>query len=57
MGTPNKKVNWLLKEKDSGSIDENGIYKAASVRGTYEVVAQLEENPEIKASAFVVVNE
>jgi hypothetical protein len=56
-GSPNKKVSWSLKDKDSGSIDSNGIYKAASVRGTYEIIAKLDEYPEITASAFVVVNE
>lgn len=56
-GTANKKVKWILKDKDGGSIDENGIYKAASVRGTYEIVACSEEDPEVCASAYVVVNE
>jgi hypothetical protein len=56
-GTANKKVKWILKDEDGGSIDQNGIYKAASVRGTYEIVAQSEEDPEVTASAYVVVNE
>jgi hypothetical protein len=56
-GTANKKVKWILKDEDGGSIDENGIYKAASVRGTYEIIARSEENPEVSVSAYVVVNE
>lgn len=56
-GAVNKRVKWIVKDDGGGTIDENGIYKAATVKGTYEIVAQSEENPEVTASAYVIVNE
>lgn len=56
-GTPNKKVSWSIVDDAGGSIDQNGIYKAASVKGTYEIKVTSQEDPNVMVSAFVVVNE
>ncbi|MCT4621756.1 MAG: Ig-like domain-containing protein [Marinisporobacter sp.] len=56
-GTPNKQVNWSIVDDAGGSIDQNGIYKAASIKGTYEIKVTSQEDPNVMVSAFVVVNE
>lgn len=54
-GLQDSKCMWSIKEKEGGSIDENGKYVAPSTPGIYEIVAKNIIDPEIEASTFVVV--
>lgn len=55
-GTEDTGVIWSVKEADGGSIDQNGIYQAPEVRGTYEIVATSAADRDIQTSAFVIVD-
>ena len=57
IGTEDKKVQWILKEEESGNIDAQGLYQAPSVPGTYEIIATSNVDETVKASAFVIVEE
>lgn len=57
IGIRNQEVKWILKEKNSGIIDGTGLYEAPAYSGVFEIVATSVENPDIKASAYVVVKE
>lgn len=54
-GLQDSKCIWSIKEKEGGSIDENGKYVAPSTPGIYEIVAKNIINPDVEASTFVVV--
>ncbi len=56
-GCDDREVLWSVKDKNGGSIDQNGLYQAPDERGTYEIVAASRYNPEVKVSAFVIVEE
>lgn len=56
-GCDDREVIWSVKDKNGGSIDQNGLYQAPDERGTYEIVAASRYNPEVKVSAFVIVEE
>lgn len=56
-GCDDREVIWSVKDKNGGSIDQNGLYQAPDGRGTYEIVAASRYNPEVKVSAFVIVEE
>lgn len=46
---------WSVVGKNSGSINANGCYTAPNHPGVYEVQAVCAYNPNLKASAFLVV--
>ncbi len=54
---PYATIIWSVNGKESGSIASDGTYTAPSFPGVYEVTAQCQEAPEIKASIFIVVRE
>ncbi|MEG1458836.1 MAG: hypothetical protein RSB37_00620 [Acetivibrio sp.] len=49
------RVEWSIKEPDGGTIDENGMYTSPNRAGVYEILAQSKDDPDLKASTFVVV--
>ena len=56
-GSADKEVKWSLAESNSGTIDQNGVYKAPSTPGTYEINAYSSADPSVQTSAFVIVEE
>lgn len=54
-GLSDNRCMWEVKQEGGGKIDSNGRYTAPDVPGIYEVVAKSIENPEIKASTFIIV--
>lgn len=56
-GTEDKSVTWSVSDPEGGSIDDNGLYQAPSVEGTYEIVACSNADGESRTSAFVLVEE
>ena len=56
-GSSDKEVIWSLAEENSGSIDQNGAYKAPSTPGTYEIMARSAADPSAQTSAFVIVED
>lgn len=54
-GSDDKSVTWFVKEKNSGEIDKNGVYKAPETKGTYEVTARSNADTNVQVSAFVIV--
>lgn len=52
-----KRVKWHVKEKDGGTINENGMYTAPNVAGVYEIIVESVVQPDLKASAYVVVRD
>ncbi len=57
IGTADKGITWSVKDGEGGKIDQNGLYQAPSIPGTYEIVAASKVDPEAKTSAFVIVEE
>lgn len=56
-GENESRIRWSVKEENGGTIDENGMYTAPNKQGVYEIIAESMDNPEMKASTFVVVRE
>lgn len=56
-GENESRVKWSVKEKNGGTIDENGMYTAPNRQGVFEIIAESMDNPGVKASTFVVVRE
>lgn len=56
-GTDDRSVTWSVRDKDGGSIDSNGLYKAPDVKGTYEIVVQSVAEPDCRISTFVIVED
>ena len=54
-GSAEKGVTWSVVEKGGGAIDENGLYQAPELQGTYEVVATSVADETVSTSAFVIV--
>ena len=54
-GSEDKNVIWSVREENGGAIDANGIYQAPEVQGTYEIVAAASADPDVQASAYVIV--
>ena len=54
-GTQSTGIRWAVRERNGGSITEDGIYTAPSHVGLYHVVATSQENPSAKAVAKVTV--
>ncbi len=52
MGTP---CDFLIPDKQSGIITENGVYTAPEKDGLYQVCAQIKNMPETRVNAFVIV--
>lgn len=47
--------DFLIPDKQSGVITENGIYTAPEKDGLYQICAQIKEMPETRVNAFVIV--
>lgn len=54
-GSEDKTVTWELKDKQGGTIDANGVYQAPEIEGTYEIIARSSADPDVTASAFIIV--
>ncbi|MBQ3076567.1 MAG: hypothetical protein IJC43_01790 [Clostridia bacterium] len=54
-GSEDKGVIWSVREENGGAIDANGIYQAPEIQGTYEIVATASADPDVQASAYVIV--
>ncbi|SKB73151.1 hypothetical protein SAMN06296386_104242 [Lachnospiraceae bacterium] len=54
-GTDDKTVEFSVVDENGGVIDQNGVYKAPEKPGTYEILAQSTADPEVKASAYVII--
>lgn len=54
-GSEDKCVIWSVREENGGAIDANGIYQAPEIQGTYEIVAAASADPEVRVSAYVIV--
>jgi hypothetical protein len=54
-GSEDKSVRWAVKEENGGAIDQNGIYQAPELPGTYEITAISNADNTVRASAFVIV--
>ena len=54
-GSTEKGVTWSVVEKNGGVIDENGVYQAPEISGTYEIVAVSKADESVSASAFIIV--
>ena len=52
LGAP---CDFLIPDKQSGVITENGIYTAPEKDGLYQVCAQIKDRPETKVNSFVIV--
>lgn len=50
-----KNVTFGIVEDDGGVIDVNGVYQAPEQTGTYEVTATSTADPDVSASAYVIV--
>lgn len=48
---------WNVKSPGGGSITDEGFYTAPSESGVYEVTAEAQENPDMKASVFIIVRD
>lgn len=56
-GSEDKQVSWSVQDGDGGKIDHNGLYQAPVKPGTYEIMAVSNADPDVKTSAFVIVEE
>lgn len=56
-GMPGTQVLWSTAGNNQGFISQDGMYTAPNMPGVYEVTAECQGAPEIKASLFVVVRE
>lgn len=56
-GSNDRGVTWAIVDKNGGSIDQNGLYQAPDIQGTYEVTAASTANPDVRASCFIIVEE
>ena len=54
-GVEDKRIIWEVKDPEGGAVDQNGIYQAPELKGTYEVVARCSAQPDICAAGFVIV--
>lgn len=54
-GSSEKGVSWSVAEAGGGVIDENGVYQAPEIPGTYEIVAVSKADESVSASAFIIV--
>lgn len=54
---PGATVLWNVTDPYGGSISSDGAYTAPNTAGVYEITAQCQDAPELKASLFVVVRE
>lgn len=52
-----KKVLWKVLDSQGGSIEENGWYHAPNRPGVYQVEAESQAYPELRASVFIIVRE
>lgn len=50
-------ILWSVTGENAGTISNDGTYTAPNTAGVYEIVASLEQSPDLKTSLFVVVRE
>ncbi len=54
-GSDDKGVTFSIVEEGGGVIDVNGVYQAPEQSGTYEIIASSTADPDVSASAYVIV--
>ncbi|MCR4745447.1 MAG: hypothetical protein K5894_09500 [Lachnospiraceae bacterium] len=54
-GSNDKNVSFRIEEEGGGTIDVNGVYQAPEQAGTYEIIATSTADPDVSASAYVIV--
>ena len=54
-GCDDKNVTFRVEEEGGGVIDANGVYQAPEQTGTYEIIAASTADPDVTASAYVIV--
>ena len=54
-GCDDKNVTFKVEEEGGGVIDANGVYQAPEQTGTYEIIAASTAEPDVTASAYVIV--
>ena len=54
-GCDDKNVTFKVEEEGGGVIDANGVYQAPEQTGTYEIIAASTADPDVTASAYVIV--
>ena len=47
--------DFMIPDKQSGTVTPTGIYTAPKKEGLYQVCAQIRDMPETRVNAFVVV--
>ncbi|BED91577.1 MAG: hypothetical protein CfP315_0076 [Candidatus Improbicoccus pseudotrichonymphae] len=55
-GINDKRIRWELGLKNTGNIDNNGLYTAPATEGVYEIKAYSVRLPDIYSSAYVIVS-
>ena len=48
---------WNVKSPGGGSITDEGFYTAPSESGVYEITVEAQDNPDLKASVFIIVRD
>ncbi|HEX2950038.1 MAG TPA: hypothetical protein VHV83_10830 [Armatimonadota bacterium] len=56
-GTTNTAVNWYVWEENGGTVDQNGLYTAPGITGTFHVLAYSAEDPNIGAVARITITD
>lgn len=54
-GAENKSVSWRVKQNHGGTIDQDGLYTAPDIPGTFEVEVISNEDPTKSGTAIVIV--
>ena len=52
---PDAHLIYSIVESDGGTIDANGVYQAPSQEGIYEVRVYHDKEPDVRASALIIV--
>lgn len=50
-----KPCEFFVEKKQAGQITRDGVYTAPETEGLYQVCAQVQEHPETKIGAFIIV--
>ena len=56
-GMPGAQVVWNTAGMNQGFVSQDGMYTAPNLPGVYEVTAECQGQPEIRASLFIIVRE
>lgn len=56
-GVPGATILWSVEDKNGGSVAPDGTYTAPNHEGVFEVIALCQQNPNLRASLFILVRE